>query len=157
MGGGAWANAKAANAIAPAGKVTPSDLIHFTADGKKLNYIAEKDWTAGMARIVEYAHVLAKRLLDTDIQIDICSDITLRHGAFWGDKHLTFNVGCLGKKWFDTEVAEPVNDLLIHEYGHHFCGDHLDEAYYKALSKLGAKLVSLVLAEPEIVTRYFKS
>ena len=27
--------------------------------------------------------------------------------------------------------------LLIHEYGHHYCNDHLSKEFYRALTKLG--------------------
>ena len=40
--------------------------------------------------------------------------------------------------------------LLIHEYGHHYCGDHLCKDFYRALAKLGARMTMLALDKPEV-------
>jgi hypothetical protein len=39
-------------------------------------------------------------------------------------------------------------DLIIHEFGHEYCSNHADANYYKALTKLGAKLKRMALDEP---------
>jgi len=59
------------------------------------------------------------------------------------------NLGRLGHAWFDKGPREEVDQLLIHEFGHHYSGDHLSEAYHDALCSLGAKLAALALNEPE--------
>ena len=41
--------------------------------------------------------------------------------------------------------VEALDELLIHEYGHHYSNDHLSEKYHNALCRLGAKLKKLVL------------
>lgn len=38
-----------------------------------------------------------------------------------------------------------MDELLIHEFGHEYCGDHLSDKYHEALSRLGAKLKRLAL------------
>jgi len=39
---------------------------------------------------------------------------------------------------------------LIHEFGHHYSSDHLSEDYYRALCKVGARIVRLALTKPEM-------
>ena len=51
----------------------------------------------------------------------------------------------LGRAWFNLKVNRvDIDRLLIHEFGHYYCSDHLDTNYYKALCKLGAKFVDKV-------------
>jgi hypothetical protein len=63
---------------------------------------------------------------------------------------LTLNLGRLGHKFFDHGISDDVNDLLIHELGHHWSGDHLSDDYHRALTRLGAKMVRLALEHPEL-------
>ena len=41
------------------------------------------------------------------------------------------------------------DELLIHEYGHQYSGDHLFEEYHESLCRLGAKLKRLALEKPD--------
>jgi len=59
----------------------------------------------------------------------------------------------VGKKWFDQGPSEAVNDLLIHELSHEF-GSHLTDEFDHALSRLGAKMVALALAEPGFFRKF---
>jgi|SRR5271166_119705 len=61
-------------------------------------------------------------------------------------------VKVLGNDWFAGPL-EPINDLLIHELGHHYESNHLSAEYYKALTLLGAKLVTLALEQPTLFER----
>jgi hypothetical protein len=63
---------------------------------------------------------------------------------------LTINLGRCGHAFFDNGITDEVNDLLIHEYGHHYSSNHLDAEYYRALTSLGARMVRLALAKPEL-------
>ncbi len=68
--------------------------------------------------------------------------------ATYGPGELTFNLGRLGHAWFDKGPRPAVDELLIHEFGHHYTTDHLSEQYHDAICRLGAKLVVLALGEP---------
>jgi hypothetical protein len=75
------------------------------------------------------------------------------NGAYGKGGALTVNVAALGYGWFDGVVngnLVKINDFLIHEFGHQYCGNHLDEAYYDALTDLGARLTQLALEKPEL-------
>ena len=67
-----------------------------------------------------------------------------------------YNVGVLGRRWFDNGVIEDTDRLILHELGHEFCTNHADEEYYRALTRLGARLKAAVLAEPEWFRRFEK-
>ena len=41
-------------------------------------------------------------------------------------------------------------DLLIHEFGHEYSGDHLSDKYHDALTSLAAKGMILALSHPEV-------
>ena len=73
----------------------------------------------------------------------------LRHGAPAGKAFFDYNVGVLGRRWFANGVTEDTDSLIIHELGHELCGNHADENYFRALTKLGARLKAAALAEPE--------
>jgi hypothetical protein len=62
---------------------------------------------------------------------------------------LYLNVARLGYKWFDEGASEEVNDLLLHEFGHHYSRDHLSSDYHDALTRLGARAMALALEQPD--------
>jgi hypothetical protein len=101
------------------------------------------------------------------------SDVTESWGACYGSQGLVFNLGRLGKDFFEECVAPEtrvngnvvkpgvnvmrptvrLNQLLIHEIGHHIESNHLDDKYHEALCNLGAKLTRLALTKPELFCR----
>lgn len=65
-------------------------------------------------------------------------------------RRLCLNYGKLGKKWFaEPKRSERVLALLLHEFAHDAVSDHLSDQYHKECTRLGAKLASLCLDEPE--------
>jgi hypothetical protein len=144
-----WKNAKAAGVLQPAGKVTPSPKPYHP-DGKPLNIIPTENWTMGMLRISNFAHAMAVELFGRDINVQFANEFTWPFGATYGPGNLTFNVAKLGHKFFNHGVTDEVIDLLIHEFGHHYSGDHLSKEYHDALTLLGAKFTRLALQHPEL-------
>ena len=74
--------------------------------------------------------------------------------ACYGAGRLDFNLVRLGYRWFKQGITEDVDELLIHEFGHQYSGDHLSDEYHKALCRLGARLKRLALEKPEAVRRF---
>jgi hypothetical protein len=153
LSGAEWANVKRHEAALPAGQVTPSPRP-YSPDGEKLDLIPLERYTEGMKRISQYAKEVALRLLACDIQVDMVSKATWPYSATYGPGHLTFNVGRLGRIWFEDGPRDTVDRLLIHEFGHHYSSDHLSEQYHDALCKLGARLVQLAIDEPSFFEKY---
>jgi len=138
-----WANAKSAGAVKPASVVTPSNSTVKLSGGTG-NIKITKD----MTKVADFAKMLAKELFNENITVAFARS-RKRFAAAYGNNNLTFNVSRLGKKWF-TEIDEKVIALIIHEFGHHYCSNHLSSKYYDALCDLGAKLAVLGLRKPEL-------
>jgi len=149
-----WSNVKKWAAALPAGQVTPSPKP-YSPDAPPMDLVPEDKYTEGMRRVTKYAKALAWKILGQDdfsssyIRVDVVNKATWPYAATYGPGQLTFNLGRLGHAWFDAGPREEVDQLLIHEFGHHFSADHLSEEYHDALCGLGAKLASLALNDPE--------
>ncbi len=140
----AWANVKAVGAILPAGQVTPSPKP-YSPDGAPLKLV--KEMTPGMIEIETYAKRIAYVIMGANIHVKFAAEVTWPYAATYGPGSLTFNVGRLGKAWFDRKTnQEAIDDLLIHEFGHHYSLNHLSDEYYDALTKIGSKFVQAVRA-----------
>lgn len=146
-----WAAARGAQAIQPAGRVTPSPRP-YSEGGKPLRLIAPADWTEDMSAVVALAKRLANGLLNADIAVSIASEPLWPFGATYGPGNLVLNAGRLGRGWFGGPLA-PVLGLLLHEFGHHFESDHLSDGYHKALTRLGGAMAGLALSEPGVFER----
>lgn len=145
LSGAAWMNVKNAGTILPAGQVTPSPKP-YSEDGRELRLV--KELTQGMLEVDAYAKKFAKVILGRSISTLFAAEATWPYGATYGPGGpLTFNAGRLGKAWFDLRNnRQAIDDLLIHEFGHEYCGNHLSEDYYKALTMIGSKLAQAIRA-----------
>ncbi|HYD60526.1 MAG TPA: ATP-binding protein [Noviherbaspirillum sp.] len=146
-----WDAARRAGAILPAGQVTPSPKP-YADGGKPLNLVSSANWTPEMRAVVAYIHRLAPKLLSTAIAVDIANEPQWPFSATYGGERLVINMGRLGKQWFAGPLPA-INQLLIHEFGHHFSSNHLSADYHKALCRLGADLANLALSEPGLFDR----
>ncbi|MCL4683110.1 MAG: hypothetical protein KJZ92_17815, partial [Rhodocyclaceae bacterium] len=146
-----WDAVRRAGAIIPAGQVTPSPKPYSDdPNADPLRVVPEAKWTPAIRAVADYAMRIGERLLGCPVRVTIASDVTWPFAATYGTGRLTFNLGKLGYAWFERGDMAEINDLLLHEYAHHFSGNHLDAAYHDAISRLGGKLVNLALDEPEL-------
>jgi hypothetical protein len=132
---GEWKNVRAAKALQPSSEVFKHDLAGYEK--------VEPD--ENMERVAVLAKKIAKRFLRLDIRVDFASWKGV--AAQFGDKTLTFNVGALGKGFFDPPVSASVIDLTIHEIGHAE-GMHTEKTYHKCLTRLAGELTMTALEEP---------
>jgi hypothetical protein len=136
LSGAAWDNVKEHEAIQPAGQLFPTQPEKSIATEP-----VEPD--ENMKRVAAYALKLAELLLGCSITVRFCKQASYEN-ASWGGRSLSFNVRNLGRKWFDLDTNQlRIDDLIIHEFGHHYESNHLDEHYYRALTKLAAKAMQL--------------
>lgn len=142
----AWQNVKKYEAALPAGKVTPSD----PGKTEPAIVVPKADWSEGMVHVVAFAQRLARKLIGHDVAVKIIDNPNVAAVASYGSGRLMFNVGRLGRNWFDRPVLANVVDLLIHEFGHEYEGNHLSSKYYDALTRLGAKATVLALEDPGV-------
>ena len=145
----AWKNVKQYETVKPAGQVTPSPKPYGDGDEER-EYIPHEKWNDGMTNIAEFAEMVGYYVLGTTVMIKFVADVTWPYLATYGGRELTFNKGTLGNRFFENGITEEVIDLIIHEYGHHYESDHLSRNYYRALTKIAARLTRLALDRPQL-------
>jgi hypothetical protein len=147
----AWSNVKTGGVSLPAGQVTPSPNPSAGAD--EIKVMDPDHYPESVAEVVDYAKRLARAIMDVDIDVQIGQAVTWPYLATYGSRRLTLNLGRLGYKWFEARTPEgraKITDLLIHEFGHEYCSDHLDHKYLHALTRLGGKAVEAALEDPAL-------
>jgi hypothetical protein len=147
MSAAEWAAARRAEAILPAGKVTPSPRPDGEDGSRAREYLPRENRTPAVREVVALVERLGPPLIGHAVHVEVANDITWPFAATFGNFRFTFNVGRLGYAWFEGETAA-IFDLIVHEFGHAKCGNHLAEEYYSALTVIGGKMVALALREP---------
>jgi hypothetical protein len=147
LSAGEWKNARATTL--PAGQVTPSPKPYHP-DGEPLKLFS--DPTAAMLRVAQLAKVLARRIGIGGITVTFVDDPDWGFNATFGEsRNLVLNVGSLGQNWFTLAMNRvPILDLLIHELGHHDGANHMEERYWKNLTRIGAQVADLALTDPDL-------
>jgi len=148
-----WANIKRAEAALPSGRHFPSPKLY--GDGPSVKIIDEDKWSDGMRGVADFYREMGTKLMGRSVTIVFEGSIMQPYAANYGGGELRFNTYKLGKRWFDLSINfQAIADLMIHEFGHEYSSNHLDTDYYKALTRLGAKLTKLALSEPETFRKY---
>lgn len=141
---GEWDNVRRANLAPPAGRVTPSKPpVRGTAQP-----IPPSEWSPEMRFVADYFVKMASKLMSVRLEIvmlDTRDSVAATYERLSSDHgRVTFHVESLGRDWFSDNHDEKIDDLMIHEFGHHFESNHLSNAYHQALTRLGAKLARLL-------------
>lgn len=160
-----WANAKKHDhALRPAGQIAPTKKALFVPGGKD-TWVPREKWSTALRAVVAYSADVCRELTGASVEVAVLSDITQSWAACYGSQGLVFNLGRLGHDFFDEcllvnkaapmapvifHASDRLNQLLIHELGHHAESNHLDEKYHEALCSLGAKLARLALNKPKL-------
>jgi len=157
-----WDNVKKHDAerTRPAGQIAPTKKALFSPHGVDKWVPCEK-WTRAIHAVVAYSVEVCRALTGASIEVSVLSDITQSWAACYGSQGLVFNLGRLGHDFFNAcirvnpdafrfRTTDQLNALLIHELGHHFEANHLDEKYHEALCSLGAKLARLAIDNPAL-------
>ena len=127
----AWTNVRGADAITPAGQLFPTHSDNIVP-------FEPAEMTPDLEAVREYAKKMARVLLGCEIRVAFGQQAS-NEAACWSNQRLQFNVSNLGASWFNLKKNRvAIDDLIIHEFGHHFESNHLSEGYYDALSRLGA-------------------
>jgi hypothetical protein len=150
-----WENVKRANAILPAGQVTPSPKA-FSPNGTPLKAVPRDEWPAAWHRFHDYVRRLGLALLGKPVSVTIANDTGWGHRAACGpDRVLFWNVATEGKAFFDHGPTERVNSLVLHEFAHAAgASDHLSSEFYDTCCKLGARLAAAAVRDPSLFTDY---
>jgi hypothetical protein len=152
---GEWANVKRAGAVLPAGQICPTAKPYSDdPEAKGVTVVPEEKWTEGMKNIAAYAGFLSRELMGVSLVVSVVHT-TNNFAACYGSGRLDFNLLRLGHAWFQQGPTEEVDRLLIHEFAHHWTGDHLSEEYHDALCRLAAKLKRLALEKPDALLQFY--
>ncbi|MBW8015104.1 MAG: hypothetical protein FVQ82_02885 [Planctomycetes bacterium] len=143
-----WVNVKKTGTTKPAGQVFPTPHPKSSPDGEPP--IPYDKLTDKQKLVVDFTKGLARRIMGIDIEVNVYA-INDPFAACYGGGEFSYNVKRLRASFFNNFPTnlEAVIDLIIHEFGHEYSGNHLSDEYYNALSKLGAKMTLLALADPK--------
>jgi hypothetical protein len=156
MNGQEWKKAKEAGAIVPAGHLCPTPKPYSDdPNAPQVDVVPEEKWTGGIKNIISYARFLGEELMGVQLVIRVVNT-TNKFLACYGVGRLDLNLRHLGHRWFEQNVTEEVDRLLIHEFGHEYSADHLSAEYHEALCRLGARLKRLALEKPEAICQFTK-
>lgn len=148
--GAQWENVRASGAAKPAGQVTPSPKP-FDPEGQPAKRVER---TPAMEAFAGFCQAFAQATIGHEIEIEFLKWFNAT--AAYGQRRMSFNVGNLGPEWFVGPLRVEQIDLVIHELGHEYAGNHFSREYNDALTKLGAQAVKLALDNPGLfdITRY---
>lgn len=157
-----WANVRRTGTQA-AGKVTPSPKPYSDdPNAPQVPVVDPADYTEAQKLMVAYIHELHRRVMGKPVTIRIVKTRN-KFAACYGragypHAHgiLDLNQKVLGKAWFEQGPTQYVNDLLIHEFGHFYCLDHLARGYYDALTRIGSTMVDLAITDGAFFRKHIK-
>lgn len=141
--GPVWDAIKAHDIVKPAGQVIQTG-VKTSPDGKPP--IPEDEWDQSMRNLARYTERAGSHVLGFIPTVEFAVITRFEdpyagsHAAWWGGQTITFNLGCLGKKWPGKVAQEEADALIIHEFAHHYGKDHYSSDFYEACCRLGAKL-----------------
>jgi hypothetical protein len=160
-----WNNVKRYETAKPAGQIAPTKKALFSPDGED-RWVPRENWSKAMRVVVEYTSEVCRKLTTSTVSVNILNDITSGFGACYGSQGFTFNLGRLGHNFFDECLTKRgdgdgyvfaptvrLNQLIIHELGHHYVSNHLSEEYHDKLCELGARLTRLAIIEPRLFAK----
>lgn len=137
---GQWDNVKASSLALPAGRIRPTG-VQYSEDGRAENVVSPSSYTPGQAALVNFTREVAK-LLDIRVEARIVSEpIALPHSAWYGGGVVTFNMGRLGRRWFEEPLERQHLNLIVHELTHVRAKDHLTREFSNEMGRLWSLLL----------------
>lgn len=101
---------------------------------------------SNMRAVEQLVKTIAERCLGIEVGVRFASWQGV--AAQYGDRTLTFNVGALGRKFFEPVVGARIIELVVHELAHER-GHHTEASYHETITKMTGQLVMLALDEPD--------
>lgn len=146
----AWTNVRRANSaiedgggepfLLPAGRVTPSPSLALDPGGEPP--IPEAEWSDGMRRTAEYAQELAEVVGVGRIRVVWMKKASVTTGGAcagaFGHGTLTLSRQAVGHE----PSQQAIDELLIHEFAHHWSRDHFDNRFLNATCRIGARMAA---------------
>jgi hypothetical protein len=121
----------------------------YGVGGEPAEILSEDELTDGMKMVRSYMVKIGSRLIGQDVVVNIIKKGSHGFGACYIEGgRIDLFLNNLGRRWFEEGITEDVDALLIHELGHHYCSDHYDKEYFRALCRLGAQMKRISLEQP---------
>ena len=158
--GDTWDNVREANALQPAGEVTPSaSPLDGGPNAEPVRTYDEDEWTQGMRDVYQYTTKVGSELMqrmkgmlfEVKVEFILPKDPSFQACFPHGGRTIQFNVRALGKDWFARCSRQELNELVIHELAHHWVADHLSSDFYDKLTELGAVLTEIAMENPQML------
>lgn len=146
----AWDNVRRDEVMLPAGKVTPSPKVASSIDG--VPPLDDHELAIVWREAREWALKLWPLIDSGSLRVDVYEDDGLPFKACFGNRTLGLNVASMRGEfdaWHEDNYA-PMLALLIHEFAHHWSGDHLSAEYHRALCRIGATFALAPAPQPEV-------
>lgn len=154
-----WTNVKKHDLVPVSSTLFPTKKAVFSSDGED-RWVKPENYTQAMKVVVAYTADICRELTGTTVTVRVLADIHSYFAACYGSQGFVFNVGKLGHRFFNEEAMNEawhptvkLNQLIIHEVGHHYESNHLSERYHDKLCELGAQLTKLALTKPTLFFR----
>lgn len=114
--------------------------VEYSPDGPDCTVPIDQ-YTEGMHRVVNYARKFGLFLLGYEpaVAIERYPFHKGNHLANFGGRSLRLNLNRLSHRFFNECNQEEVDDLLLHEFSHHFAINHFSDDFVYATTRLGAK------------------
>jgi len=148
MSKGEWTNVRQAEAIKPAGQVTPTHFATAAAGegGKVLDELTFEQLSSDERQLAQYLSWLTGRLV---------GPITIR---YFRDRGWDTTAGCgsdrvlvVNLARFNWQKSHEIHWVVLHELAHLRESNHLSDEYHKEICRLGARLADVAVGNPEIV------
>lgn len=140
---GQWDNVKAAGLVLPAGQIRPS-AFRYSADGRPEKVVPFEEWDSGMLHVRAVACKIARAVLGFELAVKIVNEpVAIPFAAMYSreQKQITFNLGRLGRDWFERCPGAEHVELIVHELAHDKVDDHLTRAFSDEAVRIAVALV----------------
>ena len=144
-----WENVKKAEAVKPAGQVTPTPKPF--AGGKLIKTVDEQDWTPGMKFADKISRLIASECMDvSNLNVKFVSSKDWKFGGACGSDCVLHLQTANGEDETWLKYPESLFDIVIHELAHVRESDHLSEEYYHTLTEVAGKTIRQASLNPKL-------
>lgn len=157
---GAWENVRrVAGLLPPAGRVLPTPRPY--QDGARPEHVVPPgEWTPAQRLVAAYARALGAHVIGVEVDVRIVREPAVFWAANYGGGRLALNASKLGDGWFEgvlrgRRVTAEVDELLVHEFAHQDCGNHLDARFHRALCKIAHRMREAPAVEALVMREFF--
>jgi len=140
--------------LPPAGRVCPTGRPYSDdPNAPMVEVIPPSKYTERQKKVVAMAKYVFGQIVNEEVSTQNGKlsvrivNTTNSFAACFGSGRMDLNVMRLGHSFFngtDQHSLERVLRIFVHEFAHHYSGNHLSEAYHDGLTRLGVRLSTRV-------------